>query len=85
LFDVPASGALVRAVYVAGPNYDAGTVVNTGRAQADGAFRVWALMPGEYRVEVLLSDGFGGFWSFESSSVIVAAGSDTNLGTVLLE
>jgi hypothetical protein len=77
-----APGTVVEAVYVDGPNYAAGTVVNTGRAQGDGAFRVWALLPGEYRLELTHEDPFSGTSTGTVNGVIVDAGVDTQLGVV---
>jgi hypothetical protein len=78
-------GTDVEAVYVSGPNYVAGTSVNTGRSQEDGAFRVWALLPGEYRLELTHRDPLTGHVSSGTvTGVIVSAGSDTQLGLVNL-
>jgi hypothetical protein len=75
------SGTDVEAVYVSGPNYPAGTSVNTGRSQEDGAFRVWALLPGEYRLQLTHRDPLTGHVSSGTvTGVIVSAGSDTQLG-----
>jgi hypothetical protein len=82
---LPAEGAEVEAVYLSGPNYASGTVVNTGRAQSDGAFKVWALLPGEYRIELTLRHPVTGFVSTATvNGVVVAAGSETQLGAVSL-
>jgi hypothetical protein len=52
----PVEGTVVSAVYVAGSNYPLDTVVNTGVTDVDGAYRVWALMPGTYRFDALHTD-----------------------------
>ncbi len=79
------AGTEVEAVYVSGANYPIGTVVNTGRSQGDGAFRVWALLPGEYRLNLTRRDPFNGFVSSGVvHGVIVTAGSDTQLGLLIL-
>lgn len=79
-----APGTVIEAVYVDGPNYPEGTVVNTGRAQGDGAFRVWALLPGEYRLDLRLDDPFVGTSTGSVNGVMVGAGLDTNLGLVVV-
>ncbi len=79
-------GTEVEAIYVSGPNYAPGTSVNTGRSQGDGAFRVWALLPGEYRLELVHRNPINGFVSTGTvNGVIVAAGSDTQLGSLTLD
>lgn len=79
-------GADIEAVYVAGPNYATGTLVNTGRSQGDGAFKVWALLPGEYRIDITGRDPITGFVTKATvNGVIVGEGLDTQIGGVSLD
>lgn len=86
LNDLGVAGADVEAVYTSGPNYASGTVVNTGRSNAVGAFKVWALLPGEYKLNVSATHPVTGFVSKATvNGVIVAEGLDTQVGSVSLD
>jgi hypothetical protein len=79
------SGASVKATYTDGPNYPVGTVVNVAHSQADGFFRVWALLPGEYRLRIEADDAFLGPASTTVNNVMVVAENETPLGAVSLD
>ena len=81
---LPVDGAEIEAEYVSGPNYAPGTVVNHARSQAGGAFRLWALLPGEYKLHVTF-DALGVVSKTTVNGVVVAAGLDTPIGDVNLD
>jgi hypothetical protein len=78
-------GASVKATYTSGPSYPIGTVVNVAHSQADGSFRVWALLPGEYRLRVEAEDAFLGPASTTVNNITVVAANETPLGAVSLD
>jgi hypothetical protein len=79
-----AEGTRIEAEYMAGPNYPVGTIVNTARAQADGYFLVWALLPGEYKLNLVRTSPTGDVSKAVVPGVIVDAGSDTPVGEISL-
>jgi hypothetical protein len=84
LNDLPVHGALIRAVYTAGPNYPVGTEVNTSTTAADGTFKVWALLPGTYTIEATFTDETPTNYAASVTDVAVTQGNDTNVGTIAL-
>lgn len=84
LNSLPVHGALVRAVYAAGSHYPIGTEVNTSTTSADGTFKVWALREGTYTLEVTFTDSVPSNFVATVTNVDVVAGSNTDVGTVVL-
>lgn len=74
----PVNGADIKAVYAAGSEYAVGTEVNNSISAADGAFKVWALLPGTYDLTVTSPTGS----VVSKTGVIVSANSDTTTGTL---
>ena len=76
-------GATVTAVYVEGDNYPIGTEVNTGVSDADGNFKIWALLEGKYDVIATWTDeGTTTTYSGSVLGAVVTAGNDTGVGTI---
>jgi hypothetical protein len=82
--DLPVHGALVRAIYTAGPHFAAGTEVNTSSTAADGTFKVWALLEGTYTIEVTFTDDLLSNFAGSVTGVNVTAGANTDVGTIVL-
>jgi hypothetical protein len=61
----------------------AGVVANTSQTLADGAFKVWALLPGTYDVKITFTNPDGTTVT-QTLTAAVVAGQDTALGTVTL-
>jgi hypothetical protein len=82
----PVSNATVHAVYTAGPNYAAGTEVNTTSTLGDGTFKVWALLPGTYRLDVSYTNPETSQTTTATvNDVTVTANANTAVGTVTLQ
>jgi hypothetical protein len=81
----PQAGASVKATYTAGPNYAAGTEVNETFTLADGTFKVWALLPGTYTVTASFTDASNVTTTATATNVTVVAGSNADVGTLMLE
>jgi hypothetical protein len=76
----------VVATYTAGSSYPVGTEVNTSATMEDGAFKVWALLPGTYR----LNFSYDVPESTTDLTAVVAdvevsANQNTDVGTVTLQ
>lgn len=84
LNDVAVEGAVVTAVYSEGSAYPLGTEVNTSVTAAAGTFKVWALMPGKYTINVAYTDSTPANFSASMTDVVVTANNDTALGTIVL-
>lgn len=82
----PLVGATVTAAYTAGSAYALGTDVNTGVSiSPDGAFHIWALLPGTYTLTATYTDpGTGAVRTSARTGVIVAANQDTAVGALAL-
>ena len=82
----PVSGATVRAIYTAGPSYPVGTEVNTNMSLSDGAFKVWALLPGTYTVSASFTDPATTVTRTATvTGVMVQANQNTSAGTLDLQ
>jgi hypothetical protein len=84
LNSAPVHGALIEAVYTAGPNYPIGTVVNTSTTAEDGTFKVWALMEGTYTLEVTFTDSTPADFAATVTDVVVTQGDNTEVGVIVL-
>ncbi|RYG26419.1 DUF4382 domain-containing protein [bacterium] len=79
------SDVSVTATYVSGPNYAAGTQVNTASSLDDGTFKVWALLPGTYTLTFSYTDpATGATKTATVNDVVVTANNATNVGTITL-
>ena len=92
------AGASVTATYTAGAAYPPGTEVNTATSgAADGTFRVWALLPGTYTLNVTSADGSGRTrlttnpgpdsdpaWSPDGRTIAFVSGRDGNTGIYVM-
>jgi len=85
--------AEVKATYVAGPSYPVDTVVNTTYSLGDdpntaedetGKFKVWALLPGTYKLNLTYTAPDSTVKVAEVLDVNVAAQSNTDVGVVTL-
>ncbi len=76
--NAPIDGAEITAVYAAGNAYAVGTEVNNSISAADGAFKIWALLPGTYDLTVTSPTGT----VVSKTGVVVSANSDANVGTL---
>lgn len=82
---VPVAGAEVTATYTAGSNYAIGTQVNTASSQSDGTFKVWALLPGTYQLDVSYTDPItSATKTAQATGVVVTANQNTDAGTLAL-
>jgi len=81
----PVQGATVTATYTTGTNYPLGTAVNTGLSQADGSFKIWALLPGTYTVTASFTDAGGTTTTATQTGVVVTANADSSVGTLALQ
>lgn len=82
---LPLSNAKVMAIYTAGPNYSIGTEVNASATLADGTFKIWALLPGTYRLDVSWTDPVTQITHTAAvNDVSVIAGEDTAVGTIVV-
>jgi hypothetical protein len=79
----PLANAQVWAKYTAGTNYQIDWPVNVATSKADGTFRIWALLPGTYKLEFTWTDGATTKTALVEN-VVVNANQDTNVGTVVL-
>lgn len=77
-----APGAVVSATYTAGPNYPAGTVVNSSSTLADGTFTIWTLLPGTYTVNATFVDAANVTKTAALTGVVVTANHDTAVGAL---
>ncbi|MEX2244822.1 MAG: DUF4382 domain-containing protein [Fimbriimonadaceae bacterium] len=80
----PVHGALVRAIYTAGPNYAPGTEVNTSATAEDGTFKVWALLEGTYTIEASFTDAADVEYAASIENVVVTRGNNTAVGVIAL-
>ena len=81
----PLAGAVVRAIYEQGPAYPVGTEVNVGTTLSDGSFKIWALLPGVYRLDAVYTDPPTGIDRVAiKSGVGVAAPNNTDVGTIVI-
>ncbi len=80
---IPLNNALVRAIYKAGSSYPIDTEVNSTYSMPDGAFKVWALLPGTYELQFSWTDGIA-TRSGVVSNVVVTANQHTDVGSVPL-
>lgn len=81
----PLPAAVVAAVYEAGESYPVGTEVNTGVAVADGTFKIWALLPGTYTLNVTYTDpATGAARTMTLPGVVVAANQNTEVGALVV-
>jgi hypothetical protein len=74
----PLDNADVKAVYVSGGKYAAGTEVNTSLTQDNGTFKIWALLPGTYNLTVTAPGGT----TATRNAVVVTANQNTAVGTI---
>lgn len=79
-------GVQVKAIYTAGTSYPIGTEVNSTATLADGQFKIWALLPGTYRVELTWTDPITTSIVLTAAvdGVVVTANQDTDIGVVVL-
>ncbi len=84
LNDLPVHGALIKAVYTAGPNYPIGTEVNTSSTAADGTFKVWALLEGTYTIEATFTNDLFANYAASVTGVVVTRENNSNVGTIAL-
>jgi hypothetical protein len=75
--------AKVWAIYESGPHYQQNWPVNNAASRADGNAKIWALMPGTYRLEFTWTDG-SSTRSAIVNNVTVTAGANTDVGDVTL-
>ena len=76
---------LVTATYIEGDSYPIGTEVNTSATIADGTFKIWALLEGVYRIDLMQTlDGEPVYFGMVDS-VIVVAQQVTDLGGIDLD
>jgi hypothetical protein len=81
----PLAGAVVRAIYEQGPAYPVGTEVNVGTSLSDGSFKIWALLPGVYRLDAIYTDPPTGIDRVAiKSGVGVSAPNNTDVGTIVI-
>ena len=79
------TNASVTAKYLSGSSYAAGTEVNTSASLSDGTFKVWALLPGTYELDLSYTDpSTSTTKTAVVNSVSVAANQNTDVGTVVL-
>lgn len=83
----PLHNASVRATYTAGSSYAIGTVVNETATLEDGMFKLWALLPGTYLLEVSWTDPNDPNIVLTASlaDVVVTAGQDTDAGVIVAQ
>jgi hypothetical protein len=77
----PLPSVSVTAVYAAGDAYPVGTEVNTSTTGADGTYKLWALLPGQYALTATYTDA-GGVVHSGGVNVTVTAGQNTAAGTI---
>ena len=73
----------IKAVYTAGTKYAVGTVVNTAWTGDEGHFKVWALLPGTYRLDLTRTKD-GTTRTATVNSVEVSADQNTAVGDITL-
>lgn len=84
-FGLPLSDAKASARYTAGASYPLGFEINTSVTGTDGAFKIWALLPGEYTLNLVWKDPFTNtVYNATVPGVIVTAGQDSSIGDVTL-
>ena len=75
----------VKATYTAGTAYPLGTVVNESASVTDGAFTIWALLPGTYTLDFTWTSADGTVTkTAQVTDVVVTANQETTVGTVTL-
>jgi hypothetical protein len=79
----PLLNAKVWAVYTAGTNYQLNWPVNMAASKADGTFKIWALLPGTYRLDFTWTDG-ATTRTATVNDVVVTANQNTDVGTQAL-
>jgi hypothetical protein len=79
----PLHNASVRAIYTAGDRYPLGTEVNATFTM-DGDFKLWALLPGTYRLLVSHQEG-GVTRTGEVTGVTVNANQNTDVGVIIAD
>jgi hypothetical protein len=81
----PVEGASIAAVYTAGTEYALDTEVNNALTDANGEFKVWALMPGTYRIDVTWTDtNTTTDYAGSAADKVVTADVNTDAGTITL-
>lgn len=81
----PAAGAYVSAVYTAGTSYPIDSEVNSSVTQADGTFKMWALLPGTYTLYVNYTQpGTGVAFVATYTGLEVTASGSANAGTIVV-
>ena len=64
---------VVTATYIEGDSYPIGTEVNTSVTIADGTFKIWTLLEGVYRIDLMQTlDGEPVYFAVVDSVVVVA-------------
>lgn len=81
----PIAGATITATYTEGTSYPLGTEVNSNMSQSDGAFKIWALLPGKYTLTFSYTDpNTSTTVSASLTDVVVDANGNTDVGSVPL-
>ena len=82
----PLARVVVRAIYKAGPHYPIDTEVNSTTSVVDGRFKIWALMPGTYQLQLSWTDPLDRLIvrSAIVDNVVVTANANTDVGAVAL-
>jgi len=79
------TNAKVTATYTAGSSYPLGSEVNTTSSLADGTFKVWALLPGTYRLDLSYTNPTtSAITTATKSDVQVSANENTDVGSITL-
>ncbi len=80
------SGATISAKYTAGSSYALGTIVNTSTSLTDGTFKVWALLPGTYELDLSYTNPTTSVVTTAVvTGVTVTANQNSSVGTVVLQ
>jgi hypothetical protein len=77
------SNVKVWAVYTSGGNYSQNWPVNMGASRSTGNFKVWALLPGTYRLDLEWTNG-SQTKTATVNDVVVIANQNTHIGSVTL-
>ena len=82
----PLAGAVIRAIYKSGPHFPVDTEVNSTTSVEDGRFKVWALMPGTYELQLTWTDPINPLIvrTATVNGVVVTANANTDVGRVTL-